>query len=189
MSVRIGSCSSPADATLVRSMFRAHGIDVTISGEQHASLLGPLNGGFISLDIWVQPDDAEQATELLAEMREHLAEDDRDARDAEQAQDDLDEPDRAGESIDIRITRRKRTGIALLLAFCISFGTAHLSAGAWLRGLVLAGVEVFGISRLGSQPKLGAIVVATAITLDAIGSVLVLRKKFSRAEIPRARVI
>lgn len=186
MSVRIGACTSPADATLVRAMFDAHGIDVTIAGEQHASLLGPLNGSFISLDIWVQPDDAERASELLADMR---------AKQAEHTPPDEDEDDderQAGASLDMRLARRKRTGVALLLAFCVSFGTAHLSAGAWLRGLVLAGVEIFGISRLGGSrfdQRIGGAIIVAAIVCDAVGAVMVLRKKLSMPEIPKARVV
>ena len=67
--VRIGTCSNPADAALVRSVFDAHEIGVVIGAEHHASLLGPVGGAFLSLDVWVAEADAEEAAALLHDLR------------------------------------------------------------------------------------------------------------------------
>jgi hypothetical protein len=71
--VRIGTCTGPADAALVRSVFAAHGIGAVIGAEHHAGLLGPLGGAFLSLDISVAEDDAEDAVALLRDLRERSA--------------------------------------------------------------------------------------------------------------------
>ncbi len=68
--VRIGTCANPIDGAFVRSMFEARGIRCVIGGERHASLLGPIAGAFLTLDIWVATEDAEAASELLREVRE-----------------------------------------------------------------------------------------------------------------------
>src|SRR6185295_4463208 len=66
--VRIGTCSGPAEASFVRSMFAAHGLEVVVSGEMHAYTMGGL-GGFVRLDILVDAEDAEEASALLADIR------------------------------------------------------------------------------------------------------------------------
>src|SRR4051812_12815132 len=68
--VRIGTCANPADAALIRSVFAARGVGVVIGAEHHASLLGPIGGSFLSLDIWVARDEAEEAAALLRDLRE-----------------------------------------------------------------------------------------------------------------------
>lgn len=54
-------------------MFAAHGIGAVIGAEHHAGLLGPLGGAFLSLDISVAEDDAEDAVALLRDLRERSA--------------------------------------------------------------------------------------------------------------------
>src|SRR4051794_38779239 len=127
--VRIGVCTGPADAALVRAMFAAHDIHAVVGGEQHASLMGALGGSFISLDIWVSSDEAEEASALLADLRaqHHETPDDEDA-------DDEDEESLQASDVGARVMQRRQIGIALMLAFFISFGTAHLSTRAWFRG-------------------------------------------------------
>jgi len=66
--VRIGTCSGPAEAAFVRSVFDAHELPVVINGEMHASAMGGL-GGFVRLDILVDRDDAEDAVALLNDIR------------------------------------------------------------------------------------------------------------------------
>lgn len=66
--VRIGTCSGPAEAAFVRSVFDAHDLPVVINGEMHASAMGGL-GGFIRLDIIVDSEDAEDAVALLGDIR------------------------------------------------------------------------------------------------------------------------
>src|SRR5262245_39573718 len=83
--VRIGTCSGPAEAAFVRSVFDAHELPVIINGEMHASTMGGL-AGFVRLDILVSEDDAEEAAALLHDIRagEHAVSEGDDA-DAEQA--------------------------------------------------------------------------------------------------------
>ena len=92
--VRIGTCHNPADASLVRLMLSAHDIESVVSGEQHANLLGGLGGGLIQLDIWVAADDAEQASELLRELREGTHE--------EPADDEFDDYCRMGHRLSVQ---------------------------------------------------------------------------------------
>jgi Putative prokaryotic signal transducing protein len=72
---RIGTCSGLADAALVRSVFSAHGIHVVVGSEHHAGVLTGLGGGFVSLDIWVDEGDREDAMALLRDLRERGARD------------------------------------------------------------------------------------------------------------------
>src|SRR4249920_1982989 len=66
--VKIGTCSGPAEAAFVRSVFDAHELPVVINGEMHASTMGGL-GGFVRLDILVDAEDAEDAVALLSDIR------------------------------------------------------------------------------------------------------------------------
>jgi hypothetical protein len=172
--VRIGTCSGPAEAAFVRSVFDAHELAVVINGEMHASALGGL-GGFIRLDILVDSEDAEEAAALLNDIRtgEHaMAEDSepvdaggdapdaaaRDERaDAEgvwhSKHDELaaDAPGAPGTpaATPARFdTRRRRTGIALLLSVVPGFGAAHMSTGAWGRGFAITAFNIIGVAYL-----------------------------------------
>lgn len=198
--MRIGTCAGPADAALVRSAFAAHDIPVQIGHENFANVLGGLGGSFVSLDIFVSEDDADEAAALLADLRagDHEADpDDPEVEDidadahadaagvwssAAEAGDDL-----PGAAVVLTTDRRRKTAIALLLAFCISFGTAHMYTRAWLRGMVLAGVEVLGFMHLGSGSKLGVPLVMGAVIVDAIGAVWRAWKR-PMAQLPPARV-
>ena len=180
--VRIGTCANPAHAALVRSLFAANQIHVAIGGEQHASLMGGLGGGFISLDITVDASDAERARALLAELEQP----------ADRARDGDDDDERAGmEDLSFRLERRKRMGAAIALALLVTFGTAHLSAGAWRRALMCAALEIFGIYWLAhcshSQQWMAASVIGVAIVGDAVGACRVLARRYS-AQLPKAQL-
>ena len=181
--VRIGTCSGPADAAIVRSMFAAHGIESVVGGELHANMLGGLGGGLIALDITVAEDDAEAAVELLREFREGESEAPPESADTES---ESDETDAADSGPDLTFDRRKRTGIALLLAVCISFGTAHMYARAWSWGFGLLLVEVGGFVRMATNPSQGAMLVFGAILTDAIGAFWRIRSG-SKPTLPVAR--
>jgi Putative prokaryotic signal transducing protein len=193
--VRIGTCSGPADAALVRSMLSAHGIAVIVGAENHAGLLAGLGGGFLSLDIWVDEEDREEAEALLCDLRErdesgdHGTEDD--AGDAAEA--DGADPGESGsggtssESMRLRIDRRYRTLVVLLLGCCITFGTAHMFAGAWMQGITLAAIEAVGIMHVRNGHTLGGFVIAAAILTDVIGALWHVWTTTPSA-LPRARV-
>jgi hypothetical protein len=191
--VRIGTCANPADAALIRSMFAARGIGVVIGAEHHASLLGPIGGSFLSLDIWVASDDAEEAAALLRDLREggHAEGGTEDAADAEAGGEPAppDEPDDDDGELEhernLRTEQRRRAGLAILLGCFVTFGTAHMVCGAWARGLVLAAIEVVGIRYLVLGDKLGTAIILAAVIADLTGALWRLRR---RRTLPAARI-
>jgi hypothetical protein len=185
--LRIGTCADPADAALIRSVFAARGIGVVIGAEHHASLLGPIGGAFLSLDIWVASEDAEEAAALLCDLREgHAA-----GRDAAQpdgeagaAPPDEDDDELAYER-KLRTDQRQRAGLAILLGCFVTFGTAHMVTGAWARGLVLAATEVVGVRALVVGEKFGTAIILAAVIADLTGALWRLRRQRT---LPTARV-
>lgn len=172
-------------------MFAAHGIDVVIAAENHAALLG-LGGSLLSLDIWVADEDSEEATALLHDLRERSGRDDADEEDDDSDVDEIhcDEgraEREAASSANQRIDRRRRTGVALLLGCCITFGTAHIFAGAWMRGVALAALELVGIMWLSGGDAVGGLAIAIAIVSDMVGAVWRVRTT-SRPALPVARL-
>jgi hypothetical protein len=171
--VKIGTCSGPAEAAFVRSVFNAHELPVVINGEMHASVMGGL-GGFIRLDILVDRDDAEDASALLRDIRAGEPAVPAGAPDGDGAVSGGDElPDDPGgdaradaegvweakhETSEVPLvasalttttgfdTRRRRTGAVLLLSVLPGFGAAHMSTGAWGRGVAIAVINVVGIA-------------------------------------------
>jgi hypothetical protein len=179
-------------------MFSARGIPVVVGAENHSSMLGGLGGSFLSLDIWVAEDDAEEAIALLRDVRDPAAgwHDDLDEADADDPEahgelaPDGDEtsfstsqadasaalaaaasPDDARDAFHLRIDRRRRTGIALLLGCCITFGTAHMFTRAWLRGIALGALELMGILRVAAGERGGTLAIVGAVAVDVIGAV------------------
>lgn len=163
--VSIGTCSGPAEAAFVRSVFDAHDLPVVINGEMHASVMGGL-GGFVRLEIFVDEADADEATSLLRDIRdgEHAVEGDEmpsepdepdgdERADAEGVWDARRESGAAAppppapdpEPATPFDTRRRRTGAVLLVSAMIGFGAAHMATGAWGRGAVLAALNLVGI--------------------------------------------
>jgi hypothetical protein len=175
-------------------LFSAHGIAVVIGAEHHASLLGPMGASFLSLDIWVDDADHEEAAALLQDLRERdersgSGNDDDDAGGGEPAASD-DERNPSSRSVQQRIDRRRRTGAVLLLGGCITFGTAHMLTGAWMRGIMLAAIEILGLRQLGDDHARhvgGGVAVAAAILVDVIGALWRVRAA-PRPDLPAARV-
>jgi len=167
-------------------MFAARGIAVVIAAEHHASLLGAIGSSFLSLDIWVAGADAEEATALLRDLRESdasaaLADDAAAGCDAA-AGDDADDFD-----LEALTERRRRTGLAILLACFVTFGTGHMVTGAWLRGVVLAAIETVGIRFLVHGDRIGSALIVATVAADVIGALWRLRGA-SRPPLPVARV-
>ena len=178
--VRIGTCANPAEAALVRAAFDAHGTPVVINAEQHASMLGGLGGAFVPLHIYVAEEDREQAEALLRELNSGEPALDEEA----DADGDADEP--GASQVHARVERRKRSGVVMLLALCVTFGTAHMYMGAWFRGLALAGGEILSFRYLATDPKLGAAMLAGCLLFDLVGAMLLVRGM--RVKLPEARV-
>lgn len=194
--VKIGTCSGPAEAAFVRSVFDAHGVPVVINGEMHAAVMGGL-GGFVGLEIYVDAEDAEDAAGLLRDIRagEHAVSEDDDlsaaeADDAERpARPDDDERDDAHGIWDARRgshaastvdavpppaagfdTRRRRTGIVLVLSTVAGFGTAHMSTGAWKRGFAIAAITVVGFAYLAHDRRVAGWLLFVARFADLFGA-------------------
>ena len=184
--VRIGTCANPADAAFVRSMFAARGIAVVIAAEHHASLLGAIGSGFLSLDIWVAAEEAEEAAALLRDLRESDASaaatdgaSDGDPADGCDTDDDFD--------VQAYTERRRRTGLAILLACFVTFGTGHMVTGAWLRGVALAAIETIGIRLLVHGNRIGSALIVATVAADLIGALWRLRAA-SPPPLPVARI-
>jgi hypothetical protein len=168
--VKIGTCSGPAEAAFVRSVFDAHELPVVINGEMHAQTMGGL-GGFVRLDILVDREDADDASALLADIRAgaHAVSEGDELPPVEDQADRARSDERADadgvwnakpESVaaDAALAarsytpttgfdgRRRRTGAVLLLSVLAGFGTAHMSTGAWIRGGLIAVVNIVGIA-------------------------------------------
>jgi hypothetical protein len=187
-------------------MFSARGIPVVVGAEHHSSMLGGLGGSFLSLDIWVAEEDSEEASALLRDVRDPDVCPDDDELTGDEIAPDGDERSfstsqaataaalaRADGSDDTQdgfalfIERRRRTGIALLLGCCITFGTAHMFTRAWLRGLALAGLELLGILKLAAGERIGTLAIVAAVATDIIGAVWRVWTH-GRPELPEARL-
>lgn len=194
--VRIASCNDAAEAAVVRAALDGHGIDVFISGE-HRALVAGLGAVAISIDVWVDRDDAAEATELIRELREGgaaaLADDEIPADDTAERADEV-SPDGAlvRSPVDTlaRVGRNKRLVGATLIGLMLQHGTAHLSARAWKRGIALAAVQIVGWRHLAA----GNVVLATALVVGAVATDVVgalweiVRTTGVAAELPPARV-
>ncbi len=200
--VKIGTCSGPAEAAFVRSVFEAHDLPVIINGEMHASAMGGL-AGFVPLNILVDEHDAEDAAALLRDIRQgehavsegdaprddaHAASEgeappvdpERDAR-ADAAgvwdlQDDAaaSKPPPAASGFAPTAgfdARHRRTGAVLLLAVLLGFGTAHMSTGAWGRGIAIAALNVAGfVYAVNGDFHLGGWLLFVARFADLLGA-------------------
>jgi hypothetical protein len=206
--IRVASARDNAESALIRSILGAHGIKAVVSGEQHASMLGGLAGPMISLDVWVDREDGERAVALIRQLRDGTpapGEDDDDddedltdvdqpdppashldAHDADLADEDSDEPDRPVQHWGIE--SRRRTGVVLLLACCVTFGTAHLYTRAWMRGIALAAIEIVGLRQMGPHAAIGAAMVAGAVLTDLIGAMIRVRRQVRDARLPTAHL-
>ena len=195
--VQIGTCSGPAEAAFVRSVFDAHDLPVIINGEMHASVMGGL-AGFVPLNILVDEDDAEEAAALLRDIRqgEHAVSegDEHAASEGEAPPDDPDRDERDDAAGVWRSpadaaaskappaapvftpttgfdTRHRRTGIVLLLAVLVGFGTAHMSTGAWGRGIAIAALNVAGFAYVvNGNFHLGGWLLFVARFVDLLGA-------------------
>jgi hypothetical protein len=169
-------------------MFAARGLGVVIGAEHHASLLGPLGGSFLSLDIWVASDDAEEAAALLDDLRTGgRAADGQADGDAGAEPSPPDEDDRELEyEHRIRVEQRRRASLAILLGCFITFGTAHMVTGAWARGLVLAAIEMVGLRYLLLGERFGTALILAAVITDLTGALWRLRRQQT---LPTARIL
>jgi hypothetical protein len=138
--------------------------------------------------VFVDSEDAEEAAALIAELR--------DASPAEGAEDEDEDGDEAslgggGAPADVAVVvdRRKRMGATVLLALVITFGTGHLSTGAWRRGVALAAVEIVGMRYATAGNRWGVALIALAVFADLLGAVIRVRQRGAPAKLPTAMVM
>lgn len=181
--VRVATCNDPAETALIRSVLSAHGIEAIIPGEATPTMSMGI-AAFRSA-VFVLEEHAEEATELIAGLREGIPEmADEDEDDDAFAGDDAlatKEPDVA-----VVVDRRVRMGATVLLALVVTFGTAHMSTGAWKRGFALAAVEVVGIRHLAAGHRWGILLVLGAVLADIAGAIVRVRKRGAPAKLPTA---
>ena len=127
--VQIGTCSGPADAALVKAAFQAHKIPVLINAEQHASMLAGLGGALTPLIILVDSDHAEEASALLADLREQ-------ARDVPDEGDDADDHELAAHDVE-RSARRRRHGTILVIVLAGAAATPYVIGRPLLSALLV----------------------------------------------------
>jgi hypothetical protein len=185
--VRIATCRDHAEAAVITSALRSHGIHVFVNGEASATMFS-WAAAAIALDVWVDRDEADEALALIRELREggeaQLADDVQPADDTGAPVDELEAAEAAAEAEEralaagepdtlTRLGKRKRTALALAVGLFIGHGTAHMSARAWKRGLVLAAVQVLGWRTLFTgNPQAGAAIVVATIAMDLVGALL-----------------
>jgi hypothetical protein len=180
--VRVATCHDQAEATLIRAILSAHGIVAMIPGGGASA--GVAAVGFMT-HVFVDREDAEEAAELIAEMRaapvEGTPEDEDDADDEREA---------AGKvTLGVALERRTRIPALVVLSVMIGFGTAHMVTGAWKRGLGLAALEIVGIRMLWDGSRFGAAVVVAAVLLDLTGSIVrAYRRASPSSRLPVARL-
>lgn len=171
---------------MIRSVLEAHGIHPIIPGEVVSSL-GPHLTGF-AVPVFVHEDDAEEAEALIAELRASTPELDEHGDLVVRKDDDDDETDLSRSDVAVTVDRRTRTGVTVLLALVLGFGTGHMSTGAWKRGMALAALEIVGIRHVAAGNRWGVALVAIAIVYDLVGSVLRVRARSANAPLPTARL-
>lgn len=187
--VRVATCRDSAEVAVIRSVLEAHGIHPIIPGEVVSSL-GAAVVGF-SMPVFVDADDAEEAEKLIAELRDATPIVDED--EADDDDDDDDENDGGGSlarsDVAVKVDRRLRMGATVLLALVLTFGTGHMSTGAWKRGIALAAVEIVGIRHAAAGSRWGIALVALAVLVDLVGSIVRVRARGAPVELPVATLV
>jgi hypothetical protein len=179
--VRVATCNDQAESALIRAVLSAHGIEAIIPGDAVPHM--GLGGVAFQTVVFVREDQAEEATALIAEMREG----------GEVEADDPDEPEDDEQSlattdVAVVVNRRARTVLTLMLALMLTFGTGHMSTGAWKRGIALAAVEAVGIQHLAAGHRWGIALVLGAVLADLVGSLVRVQKRGAPSNLPTARV-
>ncbi|HUQ05236.1 MAG TPA: DUF2007 domain-containing protein [Kofleriaceae bacterium] len=169
--VRIATCRDSAEVAVLRSVLEAHGIHPIIPGEVVGSMAPHLTA--FAIPVFVHVDDVVEAQRLIADIRASSPVKEDDADNADEDGDDVESL--AASNVAVRIQRRARTGVTVMLALFLGFGTGHMSTGAWKRGIALAAVEIVGIRHLAAGSRWGLALVALAILCDLVGSIMRVR--------------
>jgi len=165
-------CVDVNESMIIRSVLEDHGIYVYLQGENHRSLMG-LVGSFIELRVLVPEESLEQARRILKGLEsEEIQEGELgEVRFPEEMPSEEVSPDA---DLD-RGTPVFNTGW-LLVPF-LGFGLLHLCAGAWLRGAVLALIDLYAFYTWELSEPSFLLTHFFVIVADAIGGLLAMAEK------------
>ena len=179
--VAIASCGDSTEASLIRGFLESEGVYCYVQGEEHRQLLGVL-GSYVEPRVMVKRGDVEQATELVEVFRNSVSDEDLDQQagfDEELEFDDSaveqDGPYRSPARVKSG-DRARRPAFSLAMGLIFGLGQGHRIAGARIRGLILAAVEIVLIVttiRGSVAPHLGLGIIALMHACDGIGGALV----------------
>jgi|GEM_PF-2836475 len=184
---RLTDAGNVMEAGALREFLEAHGIQCFVKGEQHASMLGSF-GAAIGFEVMVPTARFDEATALLAAFREAGPVDDLEAQALAAAHPDGGVwPEDAGEGDTAETAMLRSPTTAMTLAVIPSLGCAHFYTGAFQRGLLLAGVQLFAVAMAlkGNLAFFG--LAAAAIAADMLGGVS--RVKTLNAEVQTAGAV
>lgn len=185
--VSVGECFGMGEAMMIEATLKARGIHAIIPGLSSGTTA--YYSGFTS-QILVNEDQAEEARAIVVELREsqQASSDTDDSAEAEEAEGSArhEPPDLPRSSTDVRRWRF----VTMLVSLTVTFGLGHLVNRAWLRGMMLAGVEALGFYyRSYGQSKAASALIIGAIAYDVIGGFLIARggrPTSPKAQLPRA---
>lgn len=192
--MRIATCRDNAEAAVIRAALSSHDLHVFINGENAAPMFG-LGAAAISLDVWVDREEVEEALALIRELREGgeggLVDDEIPIDDtAERAEELTDDGAIVAPAEDTlaRLGTRKRIVLAVLVGLFMGHGTAHMSTRAWKRGLVLAAAQIYGWVQLAKgNLQLGAALAVATMAMDIVGAVIEITQTSSNLPVATLR--
>lgn len=190
--VSVASCYDPTEAMMIRAVLKARGIEAVIPGADSATMTTGTVG--FSSRVLVDEEVAQEAAELIAELRSTSVANEGE-NEGEEGKDDPEGGESEGSSADDVVlageSRRRSLG-SLWLSMSVTFGTGHLLQRAYGRALLLAGLEVLGIRYVVAGQRLGWLMIVGAITLDAIGGMVVAHRRHAgvrRSPLPNAKLL
>lgn len=177
--MRIANCRDNAEAAVIRAALTSHDLHVFINGENAAPMFG-LGASAVSLDVWVDREEAEEALALIRELREggagQLADDEIPVDDTAERLEDVTAEGALVAPVEDTLTRlgkRQRMILAVVVGLMVGHGTAHMSTRAWKRGVVLAASQVAGwVTLAKGNVGLGVTLVVATIALDVVGALI-----------------
>lgn len=195
--VEIGTARDPMEGGLIREYLAGYDIDCVVQGEHHSSLLGSM-GAFIPLRLLVPSERAEEAQQLLRDLRE--GPDAGEPVASDQLGEDEGDDDLSGDLVawrdDAELVQRVRRARMLALVLP-GLGLGHLSLGARVRWLVLASAWPLAVylGRASVAWAIAAVAISTAVDLgdipaaatDLVARRRAARRKDAAVRLPRAQ--
>ncbi len=179
---------------MIRAALSSNDINVSIFGESSAQMFG-LGASAVSLDVWVDREEVEEALALIRELREgggaQLADDEIPVDDTAERQDDLTTEGAIVAPTDdtlLRLGTRNRVVFAVLVGLFVGFGTAHMSARAWKRGFVLTALHAAcWVQILEGDVRLGVAVMLATMAMDVLGALMEISQTSSNLPVATLR--